>query len=137
VPEETADLREAFEERAGILQYDAGLPRPDAELEAARITATYARNRGVPVGVPCGGACALPRAAVPGTRQARHSGRPWAWPSSSCFGIRVRICHNYALFISMMLAGWTAAHLALLRAVEIVIASGLRILGVSAPQEMR
>jgi hypothetical protein len=52
VPEETADLREAFEERAGILQYDAGLPRPDAELEAARIRATYARNRGLPVGVP-------------------------------------------------------------------------------------
>ncbi|MGI8427642.1 MAG: hypothetical protein ACR2M4_13865, partial [Actinomycetota bacterium] len=40
------DLREAFEERAAILQYDAGLPRPEAEIEAARITATYARNRG-------------------------------------------------------------------------------------------
>ncbi|MDQ3776823.1 MAG: hypothetical protein M3461_21975 [Pseudomonadota bacterium] len=51
MPKETADLREAFEERAGILQYDAGLPSPDAELEAARITATYARNRGY-LGVP-------------------------------------------------------------------------------------
>jgi TubC N-terminal docking domain len=38
------DLREHFEERAAILEYDAGLPRPEAELEAARITATYARN---------------------------------------------------------------------------------------------
>lgn len=37
---ETEDLREHFEERAGILEYDAGLPRPEAELEAARITAT-------------------------------------------------------------------------------------------------
>jgi hypothetical protein len=39
------DLREHFEERAAILEYDAGLPRPEAELEAARITATYAQNR--------------------------------------------------------------------------------------------
>lgn len=38
------DLREHFEERAGILEYDAGLPRAQAELEAARITVTYARN---------------------------------------------------------------------------------------------
>ena len=40
------DLHEHFEERAGILEYDAGLPRAEAELEAARITATYARNCG-------------------------------------------------------------------------------------------
>jgi hypothetical protein len=40
------DLREHFEERAAILEYDAGLPRPEAELEAARITATYAWNQG-------------------------------------------------------------------------------------------
>jgi len=40
------DLREHFEERAGILEFDAGMPRPEAELEAARITATLARNRG-------------------------------------------------------------------------------------------
>jgi len=46
IARETEDLKEAFEERAGILEYDAGLPRPAAELEAARITATYARNRG-------------------------------------------------------------------------------------------
>jgi hypothetical protein len=38
------DLREHFEERAAILEYDAGLPRPEAELKAARITATYAWN---------------------------------------------------------------------------------------------
>ena len=40
------DLKEFFEERSAILEHDAGLPRADAELEAARITATYARNRG-------------------------------------------------------------------------------------------
>ncbi len=44
--DDAEDLREAFEERAGILEYDADLPRPEAELEAARITATLARNRG-------------------------------------------------------------------------------------------
>lgn len=43
---ESDDLSEAFEERAAILEYDAGLARADAELEAARITATLARNRG-------------------------------------------------------------------------------------------
>ena len=43
---ETEDLKEFFEERSAILEHDAGLPRADAELEAARITATYARNRG-------------------------------------------------------------------------------------------
>jgi hypothetical protein len=43
---EGEDLREAFEERAGILQFGAGLPRADAEAESARITATLARNRG-------------------------------------------------------------------------------------------
>jgi hypothetical protein len=46
VTREAEDLREHFEERAGILEFDAGLPRADVELEAARITATYARNRG-------------------------------------------------------------------------------------------
>ena len=39
IARETEDLREAFEERAG-------LARPDAEIEAARITVTYARNKG-------------------------------------------------------------------------------------------
>ncbi|MGH8644655.1 MAG: hypothetical protein ACREX4_09440 [Gammaproteobacteria bacterium] len=42
---EAEDLREYFEERAGILEYDGGLPRAEAEREAARITATYARNQ--------------------------------------------------------------------------------------------
>jgi len=46
ITREAEDLREHFEERAGILEYDGGMPRPEAELEAARITATYARNRG-------------------------------------------------------------------------------------------
>jgi hypothetical protein len=45
IAREAEDLREAFEEHAGILEFDAGMPRPEAELEAARITATYARNR--------------------------------------------------------------------------------------------
>lgn len=43
--DEAEDLREYFEERAGSLEYDAGLPRPEAELEAARMTATYAQNK--------------------------------------------------------------------------------------------
>lgn len=42
---EAEDLREYFEERAGILEYDGGLPRAKAEREAAKITATYARNQ--------------------------------------------------------------------------------------------
>lgn len=46
VQAETADLREHLEERAGILEYDAGLARPEAELEATKMTATRARNRG-------------------------------------------------------------------------------------------
>lgn len=43
---EAEDLREYFEERAGILEHDGGLPRAEAECEAAKITATYARNQG-------------------------------------------------------------------------------------------
>jgi hypothetical protein len=46
VTREAEDLRELLEERCGILEHDAGLPRPQAELEAARIMATLARNRG-------------------------------------------------------------------------------------------
>jgi len=46
IAREAGGLRGFFEERAAILQHDAGLPRPDAELEAARITATLAGNRG-------------------------------------------------------------------------------------------
>ena len=42
---EMEDLREFFEERAAILGFDAGLPRPEGELLAAQITATLARNR--------------------------------------------------------------------------------------------
>jgi len=43
---EAEDLKEFFEERAGILDFDACLPKPEAELEAGRITATLARNCG-------------------------------------------------------------------------------------------
>jgi hypothetical protein len=47
---ETEDLKEFFEERAGILEYDAGLPRPEAELEAARRSTL---GTGVICGHPC------------------------------------------------------------------------------------
>lgn len=40
-------------------------------------------------------------------------------------------------FINPDNAAWTRSHMALLRALETVLASGLSILGVSAPQEMR
>ncbi len=33
----TADKREAFEERAAILEFDAGMDRTDAEREAMRM----------------------------------------------------------------------------------------------------
>ncbi len=46
IAREAEDLKEFFEERAGILEHDAGLPRPEAEIEAGRITTTLARNRG-------------------------------------------------------------------------------------------
>jgi hypothetical protein len=39
-----------FEERAAILEHDAGLSRPEAERQAARITTTLARNRGYLMG---------------------------------------------------------------------------------------
>ena len=42
------DLREHWAERAAILEYDAGLPRAQAEDEASVMTATLARNRGYP-----------------------------------------------------------------------------------------
>jgi hypothetical protein len=44
IAREVDDLLEYFDERAAILEYDAGLPRPEAELEAAKIAATLARN---------------------------------------------------------------------------------------------
>lgn len=43
---ETEDLAEHFAERAAILEYDACLSRAEAEAEAAKMTATLARNRG-------------------------------------------------------------------------------------------
>jgi len=46
IAREAADLKEFFEERAAILEHDAGLPRGEAQLEAARMTAALARNRG-------------------------------------------------------------------------------------------
>lgn len=46
VRKQSADLLEAFEERAGILEHDGGLTRSQAEQEAARMVATLARNKG-------------------------------------------------------------------------------------------
>ena len=36
-----ADAREYFEERAAILEFDGGLSRSDAEIEAQRLTQLY------------------------------------------------------------------------------------------------
>jgi len=44
VKDEQEELREAFEERAGILEFDAGMSREDAEREAARLTGYATRN---------------------------------------------------------------------------------------------
>ncbi len=57
------DLRDHFEERAGILEYDAGLPRPEAELEAAGMQCP------VHVGSAANGAIGLPRASGISTRR--------------------------------------------------------------------
>ena len=45
VAREAEDLKEFFKERSAILEHDAGLLRPQAEMEIAQITATFARNR--------------------------------------------------------------------------------------------
>ena len=45
IAREVKDLKETFEERSGILEYDAGLPRVQAQLRAAKLAATFARNR--------------------------------------------------------------------------------------------
>jgi hypothetical protein len=39
-------LKEFFEEHAGILEYDAGLPRVQAQLRAAKLAATLAKRYG-------------------------------------------------------------------------------------------
>jgi hypothetical protein len=45
-PDEADDLSEHFLERGAILEFDANLPHDQAEIEAARMTSTLARNRG-------------------------------------------------------------------------------------------
>lgn len=40
-----ADAREFFEERAAILEYEAGLSRPDAEARAQHLTDAYRQRR--------------------------------------------------------------------------------------------
>jgi hypothetical protein len=52
IAREAADLKEFFEERSAILECDAPLPRADAQLEAARITAALAKNRGCLGAIP-------------------------------------------------------------------------------------
>ena len=39
------DAREFFEERAAILEYEAGLSRPDAETRAQQLTDAYRQRR--------------------------------------------------------------------------------------------
>ena len=39
------DAREFFEERAAIMEYDAGQPREAAEAEAQRLTLIYLQRR--------------------------------------------------------------------------------------------
>ena len=48
----TSDQREAFEERAAILEYDAGLPRRTAERRALAEVLTQARRTPLPPGTP-------------------------------------------------------------------------------------
>jgi hypothetical protein len=46
ITEQAEDLAEHFNERAAILEHDANLSRETAEIEAAKMTATLARNKG-------------------------------------------------------------------------------------------
>jgi hypothetical protein len=39
--DERADLREALDERAAIMEFDGGLPRPEAETQAVRLMRVY------------------------------------------------------------------------------------------------
>jgi hypothetical protein len=39
------DAREYFEERAGIAEFDAGLPRAEAEIAARELTEAYLQRR--------------------------------------------------------------------------------------------
>ena len=39
------DAREFFEERAGIMEFDGGLPRTEAELAAKALTEAYLERR--------------------------------------------------------------------------------------------
>ena len=48
----TPDQREAFEERAAIMEYDAGLPRRTAERRALAEVLAQARLTRVPPGTP-------------------------------------------------------------------------------------
>jgi hypothetical protein len=45
VAREAEDLKEFFEEHVAILEYNARLSRAEAQLKAAKLTATLARNR--------------------------------------------------------------------------------------------
>lgn len=73
---EAEDLLEFFEERAAILEFDAGLPTTDAELEAARMTATLARNRGYQWASLRAALDGYPALSHAGARHARHGGYP-------------------------------------------------------------
>lgn len=45
-PDDTIALREAYEERAGIMEYDGGYTRQEAEREARRIVYGTTRENG-------------------------------------------------------------------------------------------
>jgi len=71
MPAESKELK-GFEGKTGILEHGAGLPRPDAEIEAARITATLARNRSSSLASLRAALGGIPPLAAPGARQARR-----------------------------------------------------------------
>ena len=85
ITREAEDLREAFEERVGMLEHDAGLPRAEAELQAARIVATVARNRryawaSLRAALASYPSCWLRCPICP----ARWTPCPWGYPGSPC-----------------------------------------------------
>jgi hypothetical protein len=71
IAREAEDLKEFFEEHAGILEYDAGLPRAEAQLKAAKLTATLAKRYGYGWASPVRGAQGIPRVAAAVDRRSR------------------------------------------------------------------
>ena len=76
VTAETEDLKEYFEERVGILEDDARLPRPRPRWRPRKSWRAYAREAWLSVGQPTGGPGGLLRRARSVARQARPRGCP-------------------------------------------------------------